>query len=414
MRNSLLRLVSALWLLLWADCGCALAQPADTQALPVEPGYELGVSACYAGVVGRWLVVAGGCNFPEPGRKRYYSGIYTIPLDSIPKPQTGDTAVVIPLSARTLAASRHPLAGIGLEAALAYGASVSMGDSLVFLGGRNADSSVTMAVSLHLDDCGRPLLRRLPALPVPMDNFTAAADGRRIYVFGGNQSGRPSRALWCYDPASPKPWRHLADAPGAPRVQPVCVAYNNKVYIWGGFHACGDSSTVATDGLLYDADAHGWTALPAPVDSLGHPMTLTGGSAILVPSSPSAEEGNDARPFSLSFGEDGGEALTTPSVIFLGGVNRAIFLDAISGRHALVDEAHYQLQPVAWYRFSPYVQRYSLDRRAWLTPVPIVPATARAGAAIATDGRYVYVIGGEVKPTVRTPSVVCLSLLQRR
>ena len=41
-----------------------------------EAGYELGVSACYAGFIGDYLVVAGGCNFPEPGKKKYYSSIY--------------------------------------------------------------------------------------------------------------------------------------------------------------------------------------------------------------------------------------------------------------------------------------------------------------------------------------------------
>ena len=34
-----------------------------------EAGYDLGVSACYAGFIGDYLIVAGGCNFPEPGKK---------------------------------------------------------------------------------------------------------------------------------------------------------------------------------------------------------------------------------------------------------------------------------------------------------------------------------------------------------
>lgn len=41
-----------------------------------EAGYDLGVSACYGGFIGDYMVVAGGCNFPEPGKKKYYSGIY--------------------------------------------------------------------------------------------------------------------------------------------------------------------------------------------------------------------------------------------------------------------------------------------------------------------------------------------------
>ena len=46
-----------------------------------EFGYELGVSACYAGIIGNKLVMAGGCNFAgksaaEGGPKYFYKGIY--------------------------------------------------------------------------------------------------------------------------------------------------------------------------------------------------------------------------------------------------------------------------------------------------------------------------------------------------
>ena len=47
-----------------------------------EPGYSLGVSACYAGQIGDYIVMAGGCNFPTPGNKTYYAGIYAAPLDN--------------------------------------------------------------------------------------------------------------------------------------------------------------------------------------------------------------------------------------------------------------------------------------------------------------------------------------------
>ena len=46
-----------------------------------ESGYALGVSGCYAGKLGDFLLMAGGCNFPdkpvsEGGIKHYYKGIY--------------------------------------------------------------------------------------------------------------------------------------------------------------------------------------------------------------------------------------------------------------------------------------------------------------------------------------------------
>ena len=46
-----------------------------------EPGFSLGVSACYAGIYQGELLIAGGCNFPETpaaegGKKKFYQGIY--------------------------------------------------------------------------------------------------------------------------------------------------------------------------------------------------------------------------------------------------------------------------------------------------------------------------------------------------
>ena len=57
-----------------------------------EFGYELGVSACYAGIIGNKLVMAGGCNFAgksaaEGGAKYFYKGIYTAEI-------TGDSVLV--------------------------------------------------------------------------------------------------------------------------------------------------------------------------------------------------------------------------------------------------------------------------------------------------------------------------------
>ena len=75
------------------------AQEKDTCLSGHLPGYPLpkGVSAPFAGFIGDWLVVAGGCNFPdipasEGGKKVYYPGICTghtcsfSPMASPPRP----------------------------------------------------------------------------------------------------------------------------------------------------------------------------------------------------------------------------------------------------------------------------------------------------------------------------------------
>ena len=40
-----------------------------------EPGFSFGVSASYAGRIGNWIVMAGGCNFPTPDNKSDYRGL---------------------------------------------------------------------------------------------------------------------------------------------------------------------------------------------------------------------------------------------------------------------------------------------------------------------------------------------------
>src|SRR5574344_1795645 len=52
-----------------------------------ERGYEKGVSACYAGCIDGYLIMAGGCNFPDTpvaqgGKKKYYRGIYAAKISS--------------------------------------------------------------------------------------------------------------------------------------------------------------------------------------------------------------------------------------------------------------------------------------------------------------------------------------------
>ena len=57
-------------------------------------------------------------------------------------------------------------------------------------------------------------------------------------------------------------------------MQPVAAAYNDKLYVWGGFYADGEQSKVHTDGYVYDVNAKEWGALSAPRSADGEEMTL--------------------------------------------------------------------------------------------------------------------------------------------
>lgn len=326
-----------------------------------EPGYSLGVSACYAGQIGDYLVVAGGCNFPEAGKpKKYYAGVYAARMDR--------------------ATLQWRLVGFLPEAA-AYGATVTCGDSLLFLGGNNTDHALAAVYSVRLNSVGTDvLINRLADLPATADNMAVALVGNDIFVVGGNQNGKPSADVLRYKLGASTVSSADLRIPGAPRVQPVAAAYNDKLYVWGGFYADGEQSKVHTDGYVYDVNAKEWGALSAPCSANGEEMTLSGGIAWA----------------------DGDHLYAT------GGVNRTIFLDAISGRYECVKKDDYLKQPIDWYKFSGNLYVFDAVAGQWLTTTFVNQALARAGAQAVPTPLGVYYIGGELKPALRTPQIVII------
>lgn len=326
-----------------------------------EPGYSLGVSACYAGQIGDYLVVAGGCNFPEAGKpKKYYAGVYAARMDR--------------------ATLQWRLVGFLPEAA-AYGATVACGDSLLFLGGNNTDHALAAVYSVRLNSAGTDVsINRLADLPATADNMAVALVGNDVFVVGGNQNGKPSADVLRYKLGASTVSSANLRIPGAPRVQPVAAAYNDKLYVCGGFYADGEQSKVHTDGYVYDVNAKEWGALAAPCSADGEEMTLSGGIAWA----------------------DGDHLYAT------GGVNRTIFLDAISGRYECVKKDDYLKQPIDWYKFSGNLYVFDAVAGQWLTTTFANQALARAGAQAVPTPLGVYYIGGELKPALRTPQIVII------
>lgn len=326
-----------------------------------EPGYSLGVSACYAGQIGDYLVIAGGCNFPEAGKpKKYYAGVYAARMDR--------------------ATLQWRLVGFLPEAA-AYGATVACGDSLLFLGGNNTDHALAAVYSVRLNSAGTDvLINRLADLPATADNMAVALVGNDVFVVGGNQNGKPSADVLRYKLGASTVSSANLRIPGAPRVQPVAAAYNNRLYVWGGFYADGEQSKVHTDGYVYDVNAKEWGALTAPRSADGEEMTLSGGIAWA----------------------DGDHLYAT------GGVNRTIFLDAISGRYECVKKDDYLKQPIDWYKFSGNLYVFDAVAGQWLTTTFANQTLARAGAQAVPTQLGVYYIGGELKPALRTPQIVII------
>ena len=311
-----------------------------------DAGYDMGVSAMYAGVGGGALVVAGGANFPdtpasEGGRKAFYDHIYKYDgrgwqcVGRLPEPA-------------------------------AYGVSYSCGDRLIVAGGANASGTLRSAYSIELKD-DTAVISSFFELPRAIEQAAGASTGGRLYLFGGIADGEPSASLYMLDTESNDArWVELAAAP-EPMVQPVMAASGGRLYVWGGFNS--STKDVSSNGYCYDLQSDTWS--PAA----GHPDggTFTGACAVTL--------------------VDGG-------ILCAGGVDREIFAAALQ---LTGDESReYLRQPVGAYRFQRRLHIYDPSTDGWRCGGE-AECAARAGASMVTfDGR-VWILGGELKPGIRTP-----------
>ena len=326
-----------------------------------EQGFDKGVSACYCGVINGYLYIAGGCNFPdkpvaEGGKKRFYKAIYAAKLNA-----EGNR-----LEWKTVGQMPQPAA---------YGVSVTYENSLIFVGGNNETGGLTTAIRLRPTATGMQQ-EALPSLPHALDNMAGAVVGHILYVVGGNCEGVATQKVWSLDlkNTAKEGWKEEPSIPGIARVQPIAAALAGDLLgVWGGFAPKTDSKVaqLAMNGASYNAGCGTWTALPVPTDALGEEVFTGGATAIATPQK---------------------------GVVVVGGVNKDVFLAAINK----LPEG-YLLHEPEWYRFNNRVLCY---RDGTWTQLLQHPSVARAGCALAYWDGWVYVVGGELKPGIRTPEIV--------
>lgn len=359
-------------------------------ALPIKGG----LSAPFAGISNNVLIVAGGSNFPDVpvadgGKKRYYSDIFALKL--------GDAD-----------AKWQPCGD--LSAPIAYGASVSTDYGIVFIGGNNAEKSFSDVLLLTWDKQKCTVVKRaLPSLPLSVDNSYAAYLDGKIYLAGGMMDKRESNNMLCLDLKAVMKgdekveWTFKKPFPGSERVQPVLAGTmingSPMLLLSGGFQS--GSLTVEpqlpSDVYVYDCRKDQWslkTDLPKLAD--GNQRSLVGGSAV---------------------------TLKNGNVVFFGGINRQIFYNAFDRPRQiklaqdagdvekvdsmLKEKAAYMRHPVEWYKFNDDALMYDLKTNTFTTLLHSA-STARAGAAAAVAGNEMFIVGGELKPGIRSDEVNAL------
>lgn len=288
------------------------------------------VSGHFAGIVDGELKTWGGCNFPDipcadGGQKVFY-----------PK---------------------------------AYGASVTVPQGTIYIGGTDGKSS------------SNEVGEGLPSLPRGLDNFAACYGTDRIFVAGGQTDGTPNRDVYALDWPDGKEWVKLCELPDEGRLQP-CMAVQNApegkaLFIFGGWTPQPPlGGVVCTKGLKLNLMTLEWKETAPAI------IPPKGGQGV------QAIVGSCATTCGYSH------------ILFFGGVDYDIFLSAIQGKQ---DSLYLRHEP-AWYKFRSDVLAYHTITDSWTT-IPGDSALARAGAALTPfDGGWFY-SGGETMPGIRSAQV---------
>ena len=347
---------------------CALLSMAQNRVsvTPATP-LEKAVSGHYAGWLKGELSTYGGCNFPDVpcadgGQKVYY-----------PK---------------------------------AYGASVQVPGGVVYLGGMNAERSLSECEFISAaDGSSTPIT----SLPKPLDNFAATYHDGTLWVAGGQTNGVPNREVYSLPyPSDAKAWARAATLPDACRLQPCVAAQNTAtgyaLFVFGGYQpkAENQQAKVYTDGVyismadLKKGNATQWKRTsPAVVNDNDNENE----------DSHSEEIQNSEFKIQNSYHAIVGATCATSGyshVLFLGGVDHDIFLSAIEGKQ---DSLYLRHQP-EWYRFRKVVLTYHTITDSWGL-LPGNELLARAGACLTPEvgGKGWSYSGGELMPGIRSADV---------
>lgn len=382
---------------------CLLPQKAEAQAgfynnfqwseypeIPAPPGsaVQLGLASPFAGKAGSVVIVAGGCNFPDApardgGIKKYFDDAFVY-SDKEGK-QTWLTGFKIP----------RPTA---------YGASVSLPQGLLCIGGNGSSEAYSEVFLLKWKEEAHSLeVEDWPPLPFPMSQMGAALIDQTIYVVGGLTDGQEANRFLSLDLAKQGSgkfqWEVLEDFPGQARIQPVVVAQNSaeekRLYLISGSSYPEQKSDplISTDGLQYSPKTATWE----PVAEI-------------------RPDGCEA--FSLH-GADG-IPLGMNHLLVIGGVNRSIFQEAwkqerlgqlASDRRDTAALSRYDRwkynylsQEPDWYQFNKEVLVYHTITDSWAVG-DVYPFLAPAGAKMVPWKGGWMIISGEIMPGVRSPKV---------
>jgi N-acetylneuraminic acid mutarotase len=246
--------------------------------------------------------------------------------------------------------------------------------------------------------------------PEPDEELYGVALNGKMYVIGGWDDGKAGGVNYEYNPTTDK-WTKKQPMP-RPAHHAALAAANGRIYVMGGFVPPKDTAIPVggawepiDNAWAYDPAADSWKSLPPLPGKRGSAFAAeVGGKIYVIGGATTADGAKD--PFFTFFGPskvlstndvydpatNKWESRTPMSVArnhaFGAAVNGKIYV--IGGRtgHAFILSA----------TNTDVVEEYNPVSNSWSAPKERMP-TPRSGGAWGTDGRRIFVAGGEVTTT---------------
>jgi len=246
--------------------------------------------------------------------------------------------------------------------------------------------------------------------PEPDEELYGVAANGKLYVIGGWGDGKARGVNYEYDPATDK-WTKKQPMP-RPAHHTALASVNGKIYAFGGFVApattaipLGAAWEPIADAFEFNPATDSWKPLPPLPGKRGSAIAAEVGGKIYVIGGATTMEGA-REPFFTAFGP--ARVLATNDVYdpatnkwesrnpmsvarnhaFSGVVNGKIYvIGGRTGQGFILSATN-----------TNVVEEYDPVSNMWSIPKERMP-TARSGGASGTDGRRIYVAGGEVTTT---------------
>jgi N-acetylneuraminic acid mutarotase len=270
-------------------------------------------------------------------------------------------------------------------------------------------ASVAFITTAHAQMPTSPYKKGAP-FPEPDEELYGVAVGGKLYVIGGWGDGKARGVNYEYDPATDK-WTKKQPMP-RPAHHAALAAVNGKIYAFGGFVApattavpLGAAWEPIDNAYEFNPATDSWKPLPPLPGKRGSAIAAEVGGKIYVIGGATTMEGSED-PFFTAFGparvlgtndvydpatnkwESRNPMSVARNHAFSGVVNGKIYvIGGRTGQGFILSATN-----------TNVVEEYDPATNMWSIPKERMP-TARSGGASGTDGRRIYVAGGEVTTT---------------